>query len=109
MEKMVSVLIILLIGAIGLMVCTPALAGCMVEDGTFYSKSKSSMTAFVIYMGRKGPGDFERVTQMVNDGRIKSCRLTSASVIERFDSGIVHVYINGIGKVYIYDAYLHCR
>jgi hypothetical protein len=99
----------LLLVAILLAFCKPAFAGCMVEDGTFYSKSKSSMTSFVIYMGRKGPGDLESVTQMVNDGRVKSSTQASASVIERFDSGLVHVNIMGIGKVWIYDAYLHCR
>nr|VFK30680.1 MAG: hypothetical protein BECKMB1821G_GA0114241_106914 [Candidatus Kentron sp. MB]VFK34249.1 MAG: hypothetical protein BECKMB1821I_GA0114274_106613 [Candidatus Kentron sp. MB]VFK76612.1 MAG: hypothetical protein BECKMB1821H_GA0114242_106515 [Candidatus Kentron sp. MB] len=81
-----------------------ALAACFVQDGTFYAKEKSHMTAFAIYMDKRNPRAFD----MVDDGRIKSCTRASAVVIEREDP-LVHVHIMGIGKGWIYETYLHCR
>jgi len=81
-----------------------AFSGCFVQDGTFYAKGKSQMTAFAMYMDQKNPRAFD----MVDDGRIKSCTRASAVVIKR-DNKIVNVNISGIGKVWVYETFLHCR
>ena len=81
------------------------LSGCWVEDGTFYAKNKLDMTAFAIYMDQRKKADALR---MVDDGRIKSCTQASAIVLERADP-LVFVQIIGIGKVWIYQTYLHCE
>jgi hypothetical protein len=86
-----------------------AYAECYVEDGTFYSNSKLSMSAFVMYMDRDGEhANLDKALQMVDDGRIKSCTKASCSVIERTKEGLVNVNILGIGTVWIHERFLHC-
>lgn len=46
--------------------------------------------------------------RMVNDGRIKSSTRASAIVIKRYNP-IVYTNIIGVGKVWIYETFLHCR
>jgi len=88
----------------GLFCANAALAGCYVEDGTFYAEKKLDMTAFAIYMDE---GKKANAMRMVDDGRIKSCSRASAIVIKR-DGPLVNVQIIGIGKVWIYNTFLHC-
>jgi len=82
-----------------------AYAGCRVQDGTFYSKSKSSMTAFAIFMDQGKKSDALR---MIDDGRIKSTTQATAIVLKREDP-LVHTQIIGIGKVWIYNTFLYCK
>lgn len=91
-----------------LMLLVPAsvtFAGCYVQDGTFYADGKLTMTRFIIAMGQ---GDQNKAYQMVDDGRIKSCTKASCAVIKRTDDGLVNVNILGIGKVWIWQTFLHC-
>ena len=83
-----------------------AFAGCWVEDGTFYSNSKSDMIRFVIAMQE---GEKQKALKMVDEGRINSCSQASAFVLERDKTGVVNVNILGIGKVWIFHTFLHCR
>jgi hypothetical protein len=84
-------------------------AGCWVDDETFFSKSRMNMTAFTIYMGRKESGDLDRALAMIDNGRVAVCSRASCTVIERRKDGMVHVNILGIGKVWIYEGFLNCR
>jgi hypothetical protein len=63
------------------------------------------MIAFAVAMDQN---ERAKALQMVDDGRIKSCSQASCIVIERAD-GVVHVNIMGIGRVWIYETFLHCR
>lgn len=97
--------LILLLLLSGLFFSNSAFAGCRVENGTFYAKEKSHMTAFAIYMDSGKKADALR---MVDDGRIKSSTQATAIVIER-DGPLVNAQIIGIGKVWIYNTFLHCQ
>jgi hypothetical protein len=57
-------------------------AGCWVDDGTFFSKSRMNMSAFTIYMDRKADGDFDRVLAMVDNRRVGK-RPGDETLIER--------------------------
>lgn len=63
------------------------------------------MTTFAIYMDQDKKADALR---MVDDGRIKACSQATAFVLER-DGPLVHANIMGIGKVWIYETFIHCR
>ena len=80
-------------------------AGCRVQDGTFYSDSKSSMTAFAIFMDQGKKSDALR---MIDDGRIKSTTQATAIVLKREDP-LIHTQIIGIGRVWIYKTFLYCK
>lgn len=82
-----------------------AVAGCAIEDGTFYAKKKLDMTAFAIYMDQ---GKQDDALRMVDDERIKASSQASVVVLER-DGHFVHAQITGIGKVWIYDSFLYCE
>ena len=98
--------IILFIFLLSFSFAQQAMAGCWVDDGTFYSTSRLHMTRFAIAMDQ---GDKVKALQMVDDGRIKSCSKASCTVLERTDAGLVKVNVLGIGTVWIWHTFLHCR
>lgn len=86
-----------------------SIAGCWVDDGTFYAKKKNWMVAFAMYADRDGEfASKKKALQMINDGRISSCTRATCFVIKR-DGGVVNVQILGIGKVWIYKTFLNCN
>ena len=103
--KRLSIGIMILPLFVLMMFIKPAFAGCWVEDGTFYSKSKYDMITFAIAMDQ---GKKQKALQMVNEGRIHSCSQASCIVLER-EKGVVKVNILGVGPVWIYKTFLNCR
>ena len=99
-------LVTCLLSLIAFVFVTNSDAGCMVDDGTFYSESKMAMTRFAIAMDQ---GDRAKALEMVDDGRIKSCSQASCRVIKRTNEGLVNVDIMGIGKVWIWNTFLFCK
>jgi hypothetical protein len=104
MNKLFGVVVLIII-----LLPQSVMAGCWVDDNTFFSKDRLAMTAFTIYLDRKGPGDIDRALAMVDEGRVAACSMASCTVIERRKEGMVHVNILGIGKVWIYEGFLNCR
>lgn len=80
-------------------------AGCFVEDGTFYSTSKSDISRFAIAMDN---GNKDLALEMVDQGRIGSCGESSCSIVDK-DGALVKVKISGVGTVWIYYTFLHCN
>jgi len=103
MKRLVFGVLILLLGVFTFV--NASFAGCWVEDGTFYSKSKYDMMTFAMAMEQ---GNKQKALEMVDQGRIHSCSSASAIVLER-EKGFVKVHISGIGKVWIYETFLKCR
>lgn len=104
MKKLRFIILILTLNV--LLLGNAAFAGCWVEDGTFYSNSKSDMITFIIAMQE---GEKQKVLKMLDEGLVKSCSQASAFVLERDETGLVNVNIPGIGEVWIWHTYLHCR
>ena len=86
-----------------------ALADCWVDHGALYSVQKNNLVLLIMAMERN---DQARAFQLVNGGRVKSCKKASAKVIKKEkirNEVMLYADVAGVGKVWIRERNVHCN
>jgi hypothetical protein len=103
MRKVTLITLLLVLGAFAS--ANSSFATCWVLDGTFYSENKNDMIRFAKAMQE---GDTQTRLEMRNEGRIHRTSKVLAKYLEP-GNHVVHVYLYGIGRVWIYHTSLRCK
>ena len=103
MRKLTLAILLLMLAS--LTSVNSSFATCWVLDGAFYAKNKDDMIKFA---QAQLEGDMQTRLEMRKEGRIHATKRVLANYLEP-GNHVVHVYLYGIGKVWIYHTSLRCR